>query len=68
MPIPLAKWPQALALAAASLGSHYGFTWESPSPAQVATNTDCFIALAGWPQAKTRVGADLIIITFKTQN
>ena len=34
------------------LDSQLGFNWKSPSPAQVATISDCFIAHAGWPQAK----------------
>ena len=47
-----------LVLAAASLDSQFGFTWESLSPAYVATITDCFIAQAGWPGQATG-GADL---------
>ena len=35
------------------------FTWESPSPAKVATISDCFIVQAEWPQTKIQVGADL---------
>ena len=42
-----------MVLAAASLGSQLGFTWEFPSPAQVAVISDCFIAHAGWPQQNT---------------
>ena len=43
-----------MVLAAASLDSQLDFTWESPSPAQVAAISDNFIAQAGWPQAKHR--------------
>ena len=43
-------------MAAASLDSQLGFTWESPSPAQVAAFSDCFIAQAGWPRGKHRWG------------
>ena len=45
-PIPIAKW-LGLALEAGILGSQLGFAWESPSPAQVAATSDCFIAQAG---------------------
>ena len=41
-------------LAAASLHSQLGLTWESPSPAQVAIISDCFIVQTGWPWAKYR--------------
>ena len=46
------------ALAAARLASQLDFTWGSPSPAQVAAFSDCFIAQEGCP-GKTQVGADL---------
>ena len=34
------------------LNPQLGFGWESPSPAQVAAISDCFIAQAGWLWAK----------------
>ena len=43
-----------LALAPTSRALQLGFTWESPSPAQVAAISDCSIAQAGWPWAKHR--------------
>ena len=51
------------ALAAVSLDSHLSFAWESPSQAQVAAISDCFIAQAGWPQAKHRWGLTLTCTT-----
>ena len=53
-------------LAAVSLDSQLGYAWESPSPAQVATISDCFIAQAGWPQAKHRLGLNLACTTWET--
>ena len=51
-----------MALAATSLDSQLGFTWQSPSPAQVAAISDCFIAQAGWLRTTHRwVGADLVL-------
>ena len=44
---------------AARLDLQLGFTWESPSPAQVATISDCFTPQAGCLGGKTQVGADL---------
>ena len=41
--------------------------WESPSPAQVAAISDCFIAQAGWSQAKHRWGLTLACTTQETQ-
>ena len=43
-------------LAAASLDSQLGFTWESPSPAQGATISDCLTAQAGWPRENSDGG------------
>ena len=48
------QWASGPALAAASLYSQLSFILESPSPAQVAVFSDCFIAQAGWPLAKER--------------
>ena len=41
------------ALAAASLHSQLGFTWESQSPEQAAAISDYFTAYAGWPRQNT---------------
>ena len=51
------------ALTAVSIESQLGFTWESPIPAQVAAISDCFIAHAGWPQAKHSWGLTLACTT-----
>ena len=56
------SWLQ-LALAAAKLESQLVFTWESPSPAQVAAISDCFVGYAGWPLAEHRVGLTLACTT-----
>ena len=53
-------------LAVTSLDSQLGFTWESPSPAQVAAISECFIAQAGWPLAKHRSGLILACTTQET--
>ena len=42
---------------AARLESQLVFTWNSPSPAQVAAISDCFVAHVGYPGQNT--GADL---------
>ena len=43
-----------------------GFFWRSPSPAQVASISDCFITQAGWPWAKYRWGLTLACTTGET--
>ena len=55
-----------LAPAAASLDSQLGFAQESPSPAQVAVISDCFIPRAGWPWPKHRWGLTLACTTQET--
>ena len=40
-----------LVLVAAGLGLQLGLAWAPPSPEQMATTYNCFIAHAGWPQA-----------------
>ena len=63
------SWPQCApgpALAAASLDSHLDFTWESPSPTQVAPNSFCFITQDGCLQAKHRWGLILACNTLET--
>ena len=54
------------AVAAASLVSQLGFAWESPSPAQVAAISDCFIAQAGQPWAEHRWGMTLACTSRET--
>ena len=49
------------ALAAASLDSQLGFTWESLSPAQVPTISDCSISQAGWPRKNTGGGSPWLV-------
>ena len=58
--------PGPALLAASSLESQLGFAWESPSPAQVAVISDCFIPQAEWPWAKHRWGPPLACTTLET--
>ena len=60
------QWAPGLALAGASLDSQLGFTWETPSSAQVAATSDCFTAQVGWPWAKHRWGLTLACTTQET--
>ena len=43
-----------------------GFTWESPSPAQVPAISDCFIAQAEWHWEKYRLGLTLVCTTWES--
>ena len=61
VPSPCTVAPD-LILAANSLDSQLGFTWEPPSPAV----SDCFIAQAGCPQAKQRWGLTLACTAWET--
>ena len=50
--IPLVKWSRPSTRSSQSRSTAWLFTWESPSPAQVAAISDCFIVHAEWPQAE----------------
>ena len=58
VPIPLAKWPQAPALAAASLDSQLGFTWEA-KPSTSSSHLRLLYSSGRVALAKTQVGVDL---------
>ena len=47
------------ALAAASVSSQLGFSWEYPGPAQVAATYRLFCRLCSMAPGRTQVGADL---------
>ena len=64
--VPLAKGPRT-STSSSQPRFTASFIWESPSPAQVAAISDCFIVQAGWPQAKHSSGLTLAcIITQET--